>query len=47
MTRKDGGKVIVKVIVKERDPEVFEILNRFGAILKKQMKEQEKLFSHI
>lgn len=42
-TRKDGVRVMVKV----RNPEVFEILNRVGAILKKQMKEQEKLFSHI
>jgi hypothetical protein len=42
-TRKDGVRVMVKV----RDPEIFEILNKVSYILKKQMKEQEKLFSHI
>jgi ArsR family transcriptional regulator len=42
-TRKDGVKVMVNV----KDPRVFEILDKVGAILKKQMKEQEKLFSHI
>jgi len=42
-TRKDGVRVMVKV----RDPEVFEILNKVSSILKRQMKEQEKLFSHI
>lgn len=42
-TRKDGVRVMVKV----RDPEVFEILNKVSSILKKQMKEQEKLFAHI
>ncbi len=42
-TRKDGVKVMVKV----KDPEIFEILNKVSFILKRQMKEQEKLFSHI
>jgi DNA-binding transcriptional ArsR family regulator len=42
-TRKDGVKVMVNV----KDPKVFEILDKVGAILKNQMKEQEKLFSHI
>jgi len=42
-TRKDGVRVMVKV----RDPEIFEILNKVSSILKKQMKEQEKLFARI
>lgn len=42
-TRKDGVKVMVKV----RDPKVFEILDKVGAILRNRMKDQEKLFSHI
>ena len=42
-TRKEGVRVMVKV----RDPEIFEILNKVGTILKKQMKEQEKLFARI
>lgn len=42
-TRKEGVRVIVKV----KDPEIFEILDRVRAILKKQMKEQEKLLAQI
>jgi ArsR family transcriptional regulator len=42
-TRKDGVKVMVKV----RDPKIFEILDRVGSILKNQMKEQEMLFSKM
>ncbi len=42
-TRKDGVKVMVKV----RDPQIFNILDRVGRILKNQMKEQEMLFSKI
>lgn len=42
-TRKEGVRVMVRV----RDPEIFKILNKVSAILKKQMKEQEKLFAHI
>ena len=42
-TRKEGVKVMVNV----KDPKVFEILDKVGAILKSQMKEQEKLFSQI
>lgn len=42
-TRKEGVRVMVKV----RDPEIFEILTRVGAILKKQMREQGKLLAQI
>jgi len=42
-TRKDGVKVMVNV----KDPKVFEILDKVSAILKNQMKEQEKLFAQI
>jgi len=42
-TRKDGVRVMVKV----RDPEIFNILDRVSKILKNQMKEQEKLFLRI
>lgn len=42
-TRKEGVKVMVKV----KDPEVFEILDTVRTILKKQMKEQERLLSRI
>jgi ArsR family transcriptional regulator len=42
-TRKEGVKVMVNV----KDSKIFEILDKVGAILKNQMKEQEKLFSHI
>ena len=42
-TRKDGVKVMVNV----KDPKIFEILDKVGAILKNQMKEQEKLLAQI
>jgi ArsR family transcriptional regulator len=42
-TRKDGVRVMVKV----QDPKIFEILDKVGAILKNQMKEQEKLLARI
>ena len=38
-TRKDGVKVMVKV----RDPRVFEILDIVGLFLKTQMQEQSRL----
>jgi DNA-binding transcriptional ArsR family regulator len=38
-TRKDGVKVMVKV----RDPRIFEILDTVGIILKTQMQEQTRL----
>ena len=38
-TRKDGVKVMVKV----RDPRVFEILDTVGLFLKAQMQEQTRL----
>lgn len=42
-TRKDGVKVMVKV----KDPEVFNILDRVSKILKTQFREQEKLFLNV
>jgi DNA-binding transcriptional ArsR family regulator len=42
-TRKDGVKVMVKVT----DPEIFNILDRVGRVLKVQFEEQEKLFARI
>ena len=42
-TRKDGVKVMVKV----KDPEIFNILDRVSKILKDQFKEQEKLLLKI
>lgn len=42
-TRKDGVKVMVNV----KDPKVFEILDKVSAILKNQMKDQEKLLARI
>jgi DNA-binding transcriptional ArsR family regulator len=38
-TRKDGVKVMVKV----RDPKIFEILDTVGLFLKTQMQEQNRL----
>ena len=38
-TRKDGVKVMVKV----RDPRIFEILDTVGLFLKAQMQEQNRL----
>jgi len=42
-TRKDGVKVMVKV----KDPEIFEILDRVSALLKKQLREHGKLLAQI
>ena len=42
-TRKDGVKVMVKV----RDPEIFNILDQVSKILKDQLKEQEKLLLKV
>jgi ArsR family transcriptional regulator len=42
-TRKDGVKVMVKV----KDTEIFNILDRVSKILKDRFKEQEKLLSKI
>jgi DNA-binding transcriptional ArsR family regulator len=38
-TRKDGVKVMVKV----RDPRIFEVLDTVGLFLKTQMQEQSRL----
>jgi len=38
-TRKDGVKVMVKV----RDPRIFEIMDKVGLFLKSQMQEQNRL----
>jgi DNA-binding transcriptional ArsR family regulator len=42
-TRKDGVKVMVKV----KDPKIFDILDRVTAILKNRMNEQSKLIASI
>ena len=42
-TRKDGVKVMVKV----KDTEIFNILDRVSKILKDRFKEQEKLLLEI
>jgi ArsR family transcriptional regulator len=42
-TRKDGVKVMVKV----RDPRIFEILDKVGLFLKTQMQEQKKLIAQL
>jgi len=42
-TRKDGVRVMVKV----KDPEIFNILDRVSKILKDQLREQEKLLLKI
>lgn len=42
-TRKDGVRVMVKV----KNPEVFEILDKVSILLKKQIKEQRKLLATI
>jgi ArsR family transcriptional regulator len=42
-TRKDGVRVMVKV----RDPKIFDILDRVSAILKSQMSEQSRLIRSI
>ena len=38
-TRKDGVKVMVKI----RDPRIFEILDRISLVLKTQIQEQNRL----
>jgi len=38
-TRKDGVKVMVKI----RDPRIFEILDKVGLVLKSQIQEQNQL----
>jgi DNA-binding transcriptional ArsR family regulator len=42
-TRKDGVKVMVKV----KDPKIFDILDRVSAILKSQMNEQSRLIKSL
>jgi ArsR family transcriptional regulator len=42
-TRKDGVKVMVKV----RDPRIFEILDTVGLFLKTQMQEQTRLMRSL
>jgi DNA-binding transcriptional ArsR family regulator len=42
-TRKDGVKVMVKV----RDPQIFDILDRVSVILRSQMNEQKKLIRSL
>ena len=42
-TRKDGVRVMVKV----KDPEIFNILGRVSKILKDQLNKQEKLLLKI
>ncbi len=42
-TRKDGVKVMVKV----RDPRVFEILDRISIILRNRMSEQSRLIKSL
>jgi ArsR family transcriptional regulator len=42
-TRKDGVRVMVKV----KEPEIFEIIDRVGVFLKKQIQEQKRLLARI
>jgi len=42
-TRKDGVKVMVKV----RDPKVFEILDSIGIVLKNRVSEQSRLMRSL
>lgn len=42
-TRKDGVRVLVKV----KDPKIFDVLDRVNQILQNQIKEQERLFSKV
>jgi len=42
-TRKDGVRVMVKV----KEPEIFEIIDRVGVFLKKQIQEQRRLLARI
>jgi hypothetical protein len=43
ITRKDGVRVMVKV----KDPKIFDILDKVSAILKSQVSEQNKLIKSI
>jgi DNA-binding transcriptional ArsR family regulator len=43
VTRKEGVRVLVKV----RDPKIFDVLDRISQILQSQIKEQEKLFLSV
>lgn len=42
-TRKDGVKVMVKV----KDPKIFEILDSIGTVLKNRVSEQSKLMRSL
>ena len=42
-TRKEGVKVMVKV----KEPEIFEIIDRVGVFLRKQIQEQKRLLARI
>lgn len=42
-TRKDGVRLMVKV----KSPEVFEIIDKVSAMLKKQIKEQERILARM
>ena len=42
-TRKDGVRVMVKV----RDPKIFDVLDEVGQILQGQIKEQKRLFLRV
>jgi len=42
-TRKDGVKVMVKV----RDPKIFDILDQVSAVLRGRMQEQQRLLKAI
>ena len=42
-TRKDGVRVMVKV----RDPKIFDVLDRISQILQSRIKEQERLFLSV
>lgn len=42
-TRKDGVRVMVKI----KEPEIFEIIDRVGVFLKKQIQEQRRLLARI
>jgi hypothetical protein len=42
-TRKDGVKVMVKV----KDPKIFEILDSIGTVLKNRVSEQSRLMRSL
>jgi DNA-binding transcriptional ArsR family regulator len=42
-TRKDGVRVMVKV----KDPTIFDIIDKVSVVLKKQLKEQEQILARI